>query len=77
MDSDHYIPISLVAEFRRVREWTTDIDCIVKTLRESSAVTVDETGTKVKPNISVQRTTVIFRDLPESTQEVTYLYYVT
>lgn len=69
MDADLYVPISLVANFRRVREWTMDIDFIVQTLRDSSAVTVDESGTKVKPNISVQRNTVIWRDVPECTQD--------
>ncbi|KAL7329566.1 hypothetical protein PS15p_204643 [Mucor circinelloides] len=69
MDADLYVPISLVANFRRVREWTMDLDLIVQTLRDSSAVTVDESGTKVKPNISVQRNTVIWRDVPECTQD--------
>ncbi|CEP14115.1 hypothetical protein [Parasitella parasitica] len=69
MDSELYVPISLVANFRRVREWTTDLNLIVQTLRDSSAVTVDESGTKVKPNISVQRNTVILRDVPECTQD--------
>ncbi|GAN05321.1 hypothetical protein MAM1_0088d04791 [Mucor ambiguus] len=69
MDADLYVPISLVANFRRVREWTTDVDLIVQTLRDSSAVTVDESGTRVKPNISVQRNTVILRDVPECTQD--------
>ncbi|KAF7731724.1 La- protein 4 [Apophysomyces ossiformis] len=69
MDSELYVPIVTIAKFRRVREWTTDIDLIVKTLRESSAVIIDETGTKVKPNISVQRTTIILRDVPETTEQ--------
>ncbi|KAI8084251.1 uncharacterized protein B0P05DRAFT_534820 [Gilbertella persicaria] len=69
MDSELYVPISLIANFKRVREWTTDIELIVKTLRESSEVTVDETGTRVKPNISVQRKTVILRDMPDCTEE--------
>ncbi|KAG0171578.1 La- protein 4B [Apophysomyces sp. BC1015] len=69
MDSDLYVPIATIAKFRRVREWTTDIEVIVNALRESSAVIIDETGTKVKPNISVQRTTVILRDVPDTTEE--------
>lgn len=70
MDSDLYVPISVVANFKRVREWTTDLDLIIKTLRESDAVTVNDSGTKVKPNISVQRKTVILRDVPDCTEEV-------
>jgi hypothetical protein len=69
MDSDLYVPISIVANFRRVREWTTNINVIVQALRDSPNVIVDESGTKVKPNISVQRNTVILRDVPECTQD--------
>ncbi|KAI8377515.1 uncharacterized protein BYT42DRAFT_515580 [Radiomyces spectabilis] len=69
MDADLYVPIATIAKFKRVRDWTTDIDVVVKTLQESTAVIVDETGTKVKPNISLQRTTVILRDIPEATEE--------
>jgi la-related protein 4 len=70
MDSDLYVPISIVANFRRVREWTTDLNIIIKTLRESSTVTVNELGTRVKPNISDQRKTVILRDVPDCTTQV-------
>lgn len=70
MDSELYVPITLIASFKRVRAWTTDIDLIIQTLKESSAVTVDESGTRVKPNISFERNTVILRDVPECTEEV-------
>lgn len=76
MDSQMYVPISLIASFKRVREWTSDINLVVKTLRESSAVIVDESGTKVKPNISQERNTIILRDMPECTEEVVVLFYI-
>lgn len=69
MDADLFVPISTVANFKRVREWTTDMNVIVKTLKESNMVTVDESGTRVKPNISVERKTVILRDVPDSTEQ--------
>ncbi|KAI7898861.1 uncharacterized protein BX663DRAFT_523077 [Cokeromyces recurvatus] len=69
MDSELYVPISLVANFTRIREHTTDMSLIIKTLKSSSAVIVDETETKVKPNISLKRNTVILRDVPECTEE--------
>lgn len=70
MDPDLYVSISIIAKFKRVVEITTDMDLIVSTLRNSKVVIVDESGTKVKPNISIQRTTVILRDLPEATEKV-------
>lgn len=71
MDSDLYVPIATVASFNKVKAWTTDYDTIVLALKTIPAVTVDETNTKVKPNISTQRTTIILRDIDASaTKEV-------
>jgi hypothetical protein len=70
MDPDLYVPIATIAKFNRVLDLTFDMDHIVTTLRRSSVVTVDESGTKVKPNMSIQRTTVILRDVPDSTEQV-------
>ncbi|KAI8088394.1 hypothetical protein BDF21DRAFT_396554 [Thamnidium elegans] len=69
MDGDLFVPIITIANFKRVREWTTDVNLIVNTLRESNTVTVDDSGTKVKPNISVERKTVILRDVPDCTEQ--------
>ncbi|KAI8973483.1 hypothetical protein BDF20DRAFT_882624 [Mycotypha africana] len=72
MDEDSYVPITVIANFKRVREHTNgDMDLIVKTLRELSTVTVNDSGTKVKPNASLQpkRNTVIFRDVPDCTED--------
>ena len=69
MDAHLYVPIAAIAGFNRVKQYTTDLDTIVQTLRQSNAVLVDETGTKVKPNISTERTTVILRELPDNTFE--------
>ncbi|CAO3659246.1 unnamed protein product [Umbelopsis vinacea] len=66
MDSDLYVPIATVASFNKVKAWTTDYDTIVLALKTIPAVTVDETNTKVKPNISTQRTTIILRDIDAS-----------
>ncbi|SAM00929.1 hypothetical protein [Absidia glauca] len=67
MDPDLYVPIAIIANFKRVLDITTDLDLIVSTLRGSSMVSVDKSGTKVKPNIANQRTTVILREMPDAT----------
>ncbi|KAG2225508.1 hypothetical protein INT45_010335 [Circinella minor] len=71
MDIDLYVPIVLIANFHRVKQYTTDLNEIIQVLKRSSYVIVDETETKVKPNISpsVERTTVILRELPQETTE--------
>ncbi|KAI8097418.1 uncharacterized protein BX664DRAFT_356665 [Halteromyces radiatus] len=68
MNPDLYVPIATIAKFRRVLDITTDMDLIVSTLRRSPVVIVNETGTMVKPNISVQRTTVILRDVADTNE---------
>ena len=79
MDIDLYVPITLIANFHRVQQYTTDLNEIIQVLKRSSYVIVDETETKVKPNISpsVERTTVILRELPEETTKkvLVYFYY--
>ncbi|KAI9498779.1 hypothetical protein BDB00DRAFT_403022 [Zychaea mexicana] len=71
MDPDLYVPITTIANFNRVQQYTTDLDAVAQALKQSPYVIVDETETKVKPNISTsaERTTVILRELPEDTSE--------
>ncbi|KAK9729055.1 hypothetical protein K7432_000569 [Basidiobolus ranarum] len=63
MSSELYIPISTVADLKSVKSLTTNLDILVEALKESSQVTVDSTGTKVKPNFTVRRNTIILRDI--------------
>jgi hypothetical protein len=69
MDSDLYVSIATVASFNKVKAWTTDYDTVVRALKSIPDVTVDESNTKVKPNISTQRTTIILRDIDSSATE--------
>ncbi|KAF9317303.1 La- protein 4 [Podila horticola] len=45
MNAERYVPISVIADFKRVKTVTRSMDEIVAALRRSSAVIVDETGT--------------------------------
>jgi hypothetical protein len=72
MNADHWVPISVLADFKKVKAITSDINEVVDALRRSSKVVVDEYGTMVKAiTADKPRTTLILRDLPEDvTQEV-------
>eukprot|EP01135_Chromosphaera_perkinsii_P002930 Nk52_evm41s230 gene=Nk52_evmTU41s230 len=63
MNSDLYVPIATIAKFKMVRYLTEDMNLIIETLRSSSVVKVDETGTKVKPLVNLKRNTLILRDI--------------
>ncbi|VDN31269.1 unnamed protein product [Gongylonema pulchrum] len=44
MDNDQYVPIRIIAGFPKVKRLTSDYNLVVKVLRESSHVQVDEKG---------------------------------
>ncbi|KAI7817541.1 hypothetical protein BC939DRAFT_327789 [Gamsiella multidivaricata] len=70
MDTDHWVPISVVADFRKVKAITDDIQEVVNALRRSCKVLVDETGTMAKAiTVDRPRTTLILRELPEDATE--------
>ncbi|KAF9983701.1 La- protein 4 [Mortierella antarctica] len=70
MNTEHWVPITILAEFRKVKELTGSLQEVVDALRRSPAVTVDEAGTMVKPiTVDRPRTTLILRELPEDTTE--------
>ena len=54
-DPEHWIPIQTVASFKRMREYKAMGDAwVVKALRLSEELEVDETGTKVRRRTEVQ-----------------------
>uniref|UniRef100_A0A915PFD6 HTH La-type RNA-binding domain-containing protein n=1 Tax=Setaria digitata TaxID=48799 RepID=A0A915PFD6_9BILA len=67
MDNDQYVPIRIIAGFPKVKRLTNDYNLVVKVLRESSQVQVDEKGQRVRA-VS-KRCTIILREIPESTDE--------
>ncbi|KAF9291493.1 hypothetical protein BGZ68_003698 [Mortierella alpina] len=70
MNNEHWVPITILAEFRKVKELTGSLQEVVDALRRSPAVTVDDTGTMVKPvTVDRPRTTLLLRELPEDTTE--------
>ena len=69
MDKDLYVPIEIIANFKMMKTLTEDSALIIQAVRSSTSVMLDETGTKLRPNFSISRNTVILRDIPSSTSE--------
>jgi hypothetical protein len=59
----------VVANFKMMKTLTEDVSSIVEAVKSSKQVSLDETGTKIKPNFTIARNTVILRDIPSSTPE--------
>jgi len=64
MNSDQFVPISVIAGFAKVRQLTTDAALVLEVLRSSKEVSVNESGELVRPNVRPQRSTLILRDIP-------------
>jgi len=67
MNAEMYVPIKTIAEFRMVKNLSTDVEQITAVMKNSNAVTVDETGTLVRPASKSFRNTLILRDIPSAT----------
>lgn len=67
MNSNMYVPIQIVANFKKVKSLTEDINLIVSVMRESDKVCLSEDGTLIRPAFTVTRNTVILRDIPKDT----------
>ncbi|EPB77816.1 la domain protein [Ancylostoma ceylanicum] len=67
MDADQFVPISIIAGFRKIVQLTNDYNLILQVLRESNQVEVDERGEKVRS--VCRRCTIILREISEEHRE--------
>uniref|UniRef100_A0A0N5BPE6 HTH La-type RNA-binding domain-containing protein n=1 Tax=Strongyloides papillosus TaxID=174720 RepID=A0A0N5BPE6_STREA len=67
MDSEGYVPIKIIANFRKVSVLTSDIDLIVKVLKSSNVLQVDKSCEKVR--VGAKRSTLILREISENNGE--------
>ncbi|XP_028393125.1 la-related protein 4-like [Dendronephthya gigantea] len=74
MDSDQYVLIQIVANFNQMKKLTNDIELVKEAIKESAYLQMDDSLTKMRPN--VKRCIVILREVPESTsvEEVEELF---
>jgi hypothetical protein len=64
MNSEFFVPISVVMENSFIKALTQDRDVLLAAMKSTDKVIVDETRMMVKPNIKIQRNTIILRDIP-------------
>ncbi|CAI2303149.1 unnamed protein product [Caenorhabditis sp. 36 PRJEB53466] len=67
MDGEQYVPINVLAGFRKITQLTSDIDLITEALKESAIVELDPNEEKVRA--ITKRTTIIIREIPEEYRE--------
>lgn len=69
MDDNGFIPIRLLLPFFYPSVPTVTIADVVEAVKDSEKVIVDANLELIRPNITVERKTIILRDIPESTTE--------
>ena len=72
MDSERYVPIAVIANFRKVRQLTTDLPTILHAMSSCSNLQLDASHTLVRPAHRpppAPRTVLILRDVPQEVAE--------
>jgi len=69
MDSQMSVPVSVIAQFGRLKQLTQDTEVIIEAIKQSEQLTLTENDTMVRPSTQQkQRNTIILREIPADTQ---------
>uniref|UniRef100_A0AC35U102 HTH La-type RNA-binding domain-containing protein n=1 Tax=Rhabditophanes sp. KR3021 TaxID=114890 RepID=A0AC35U102_9BILA len=72
MDANQFVPLSVLATFKKIQSMNADMATIVSALRDSTFLQLDEDGEKVRPGkAGSARNTIIIQDLAEAEGEET------
>jgi hypothetical protein len=76
MDDDMCIPLSSLLKLQSIRDIAADADALINGLKDSKLLILDEAGARVKPNMSIERNSMILRDIPSdvSAEEIAQLF---
>eukprot|EP00287_Rhodomonas_sp_CCMP768_P015672 CAMPEP_0196757842 /NCGR_PEP_ID=MMETSP1091-20130531/103870_1 /TAXON_ID=302021 /ORGANISM="Rhodomonas sp., Strain CCMP768" /LENGTH=458 /DNA_ID=CAMNT_0042106627 /DNA_START=209 /DNA_END=1585 /DNA_ORIENTATION=- len=69
MDAQHFVEVSVIADFKMVKQLTTDQALILDCVKDSTKVVVDLPNKKIKPVAVNARTTLILRNIPSAANE--------
>lgn len=69
MNDNGFVPVSLVVSYLYPSFPTITVSDIMEAVQSSDKVSVDADAQMIRPSISVERKTIILRDVPEGTTE--------
>lgn len=69
MDAQQFVPVSIIANFKRVMALSTDSKVVVEAMKQCSNIKLNAEETMVAPNLKSKRNTLILRDIPADTPE--------
>ncbi|KAF2068619.1 hypothetical protein CYY_010056 [Polysphondylium violaceum] len=67
MNNEMFVPLEVIANFKKVKNLTTDINLIIEVMSKSTNVILDENKTHIKPAFKLQRNIIILRDILSET----------
>lgn len=67
MNSDLFVPVKVIENFKMIKNLTEDHDKIIEAMKECSSITLNEEQSMVKPNLKAQRNTIILREIASDT----------
>jgi len=65
MNAEMYVPMATLAS---LCTFSTDVAFVTSCMKKSTTTTLDPTGTLIKPNFKISRTTLILRDISSSVE---------
>jgi hypothetical protein len=63
MNTDMWVPIEVIASFNGVKALHASVDQIASIMRGSEVVSVSSDGKMIRPNMKLERKTLILRDV--------------
>lgn len=67
MNAQMCVPVSVIAQFHKIQQLTTDTSLIVESVKDSTICAVTPDG--IKPTIKQERNTIILREIPSETSQ--------
>lgn len=67
MNAQMCVPVSVIAQFHKIQQLTTDTALIAESIKDSTVCAVTPDG--IKPTIKQERNTIILREIPSETSQ--------
>lgn len=69
MDSELFVPISLISNFGKIKSLTDNLEIIIQAIESSSVLELSEDKSKIRPKEQKKRNRIILHNLPPETTE--------
>ncbi|KAI9907898.1 hypothetical protein PsorP6_004675 [Peronosclerospora sorghi] len=67
MNSQMYVPVEVIINFSKIKQLTDSTALLVEAVQDSTVCSLNSSKDAIKPNIKSERTTIILREIPSST----------